>query len=201
MLDYQCLRFCSRFELLYFEILMFDHYCSPFISDFFQFVGVLLLVFTIGSHYSAGWNSSAANATKFQKYLAAENGGGADLVANCTSASASGWETFKLWRVSDTSFNFRVFNKQFLGMENQGSGSIIEAPPSNRRTLDTFGQRTSIYRGVTRHKWTGRYKGHLWDNSYRREGQSRKGSQVYLGGYDKEDKAARLMIWLRHKKV
>ncbi|XLR09189.1 hypothetical protein S83_037127, partial [Arachis hypogaea] len=72
---------------------------------------------------------------------------------------------------------------------------IIEAPPSNRRTLDTFGQRTSIYRGVTR------YKGHLWDNSYRREGQSRKGSQVYLGGYDKEDKAARLMIWLRHKKV
>ncbi|KAL4336876.1 hypothetical protein AHAS_Ahas12G0054000 [Arachis hypogaea] len=42
-----------------------------------------------------GWNSSAANATKFQKYLAAENGGGADLVANCTSASASGWETFK----------------------------------------------------------------------------------------------------------
>ena len=44
----------------------------------------------------SGWNSSAANATKFQKYLAAENGGGADLVANCTSASASGWETFKV---------------------------------------------------------------------------------------------------------
>ncbi|XLT46016.1 hypothetical protein HN873_038620 [Arachis hypogaea] len=66
-----------------------------------------------------GWNSSAANATKFQKYLAAENGGGADLVANCTSASASGWETFKLWWVSDTSFNFRVFNKQFLRMEKQ----------------------------------------------------------------------------------
>ncbi|XLU80122.1 hypothetical protein S245_003542 [Arachis hypogaea] len=64
-----------------------------------------------------GWNSSAANATKFQKCLAAKNGGGADLVANCTSASASGWETFKLWWVSDTSFNFRVFNKQFLRME------------------------------------------------------------------------------------
>ncbi|XLU44582.1 hypothetical protein S245_039396, partial [Arachis hypogaea] len=381
------------------------------------------------------WNSSAANATKFQKYLAAENGGGADLVANCTSASASGWETFKLWWVSDTSFNFRVFNKQFLRMEKQfqdidglediklifssfeillkmklssadfcpsppeglmkekgearkeklrsegkeknfewawqhpveslavrkaaanfkslsgvankiklaytmltlpswqrniylgkanhnlksvlaitnmkkrknggfrsmwrrekksetqvahvirtksvqfmpfnlsffltlsavmwfayglflsdiciaistptlslpnvldfalgvlqmllyaiyrnaaiyhikkltiwdtvltlsmGSGSnkdssttscdnnsIIEAPPSNGRTLDTFGQRTSIYRGVTRHRWTGRYEAHLWDNSCRREGQSRKGRQ---GGYDKEDKATR----------
>ncbi|XP_076926791.1 AP2-like ethylene-responsive transcription factor PLT2 [Bidens hawaiensis] len=67
--------------------------------------------------------------------------------------------------------------------------SIVEANP--RRTLDTFGQRTSIYRGVTRHRWTGRYEAHLWDNSCRREGQSRKGRQVYLGGYDKEEKAAR----------
>ncbi|QHO03075.1 AP2-like ethylene-responsive transcription factor AIL5 [Arachis hypogaea] len=53
---------------------------------------------------------------------------------------------------------------------------------------DTFGQRTSIYRGVTRHRWTGRYEAHLWDNSCRREGQARKGRQ---GGYDKEEKAAR----------
>ncbi|XP_008219815.1 PREDICTED: AP2-like ethylene-responsive transcription factor PLT2 [Prunus mume] len=67
--------------------------------------------------------------------------------------------------------------------------ATVEAPP--RRTLDTFGQRTSIYRGVTRHRWTGRYEAHLWDNSCRREGQSRKGRQVYLGGYDKEEKAAR----------
>ncbi|KAJ8452548.1 hypothetical protein Cgig2_000137 [Carnegiea gigantea] len=63
---------------------------------------------------------------------------------------------------------------------------VVEATP--RRTLDTFGQRTSIYRGVTRHRWTGRYEAHLWDNSCRREGQSRKGRQ---GGYDKEEKAAR----------
>ncbi|OEL20403.1 AP2-like ethylene-responsive transcription factor AIL5 [Dichanthelium oligosanthes] len=57
-----------------------------------------------------------------------------------------------------------------------------------RRPAETFGQRTSIYRGVTRHRWTGRYEAHLWDNSCRREGQSRKGRQ---GGYDKEEKAAR----------
>ncbi|XP_061361698.1 AP2-like ethylene-responsive transcription factor AIL5 [Gastrolobium bilobum] len=63
--------------------------------------------------------------------------------------------------------------------------------PSSKKTVDTFGQRTSIYRGVTRHRWTGRYEAHLWDNSCRREGQSRKGRQVYLGGYDKEEKAAR----------
>ncbi|XP_027356302.1 AP2-like ethylene-responsive transcription factor PLT2 [Abrus precatorius] len=71
----------------------------------------------------------------------------------------------------------------------ENSTNTVEAVP--RRTLDTFGQRTSIYRGVTRHRWTGRYEAHLWDNSCRREGQSRKGRQVYLGGYDKEEKAAR----------
>ncbi|CAA6672200.1 unnamed protein product [Spirodela intermedia] len=41
------------------------------------------------------------------------------------------------------------------------------------------------------HRWTGRYEAHLWDNSSRREGQPRRGKQVYLGGYDKEEKAAR----------
>ncbi|CAA0383134.1 unnamed protein product [Arabidopsis thaliana] len=71
-----------------------------------------------------------------------------------------------------------------------GALAVVETA-TPRRALDTFGQRTSIYRGVTRHRWTGRYEAHLWDNSCRREGQSRKGRQVYLGGYDKEDKAAR----------
>ncbi|XP_010549771.1 PREDICTED: AP2-like ethylene-responsive transcription factor BBM2 [Tarenaya hassleriana] len=65
----------------------------------------------------------------------------------------------------------------------------LEAVP--RKAVDSFGQRTSIYRGVTRHRWTGRYEAHLWDNSSKREGQTRKGRQVYLGGYDKEEKAAR----------
>ncbi|XP_042035215.1 AP2-like ethylene-responsive transcription factor BBM [Salvia splendens] len=72
---------------------------------------------------------------------------------------------------------------------NKMGNAAVESVP--RRSIDTFGQRTSIYRGVTRHRWTGRYEAHLWDNSCRREGQSRKGRQVYLGGYDNEDKAAR----------
>ncbi|KAL4397637.1 hypothetical protein AHAS_Ahas01G0211800 [Arachis hypogaea] len=71
------------------------------------------------------------------------------------------------------------------------NGAELSQKPSPKKTVDTFGQRTSIYRGVTRHRWTGRYEAHLWDNSCRREGQSRKGRQVYLGGYDKEEKAAR----------
>ncbi|KAF2300975.1 hypothetical protein GH714_018789 [Hevea brasiliensis] len=67
-------------------------------------------------------------------------------------------------------------------------GKSLAREPVPRKSIDTFGQRTSQYRGVTRHRWTGRYEAHLWDNSCRKEGQTRKGRQ---GGYDKEEKAAR----------
>ncbi|XP_058223273.1 AP2-like ethylene-responsive transcription factor ANT [Rhododendron vialii] len=50
-------------------------------------------------------------------------------------------------------------------------------PTVHRKSIQTFGQRTSQYRGVTRHRWTGRYEAHLWDNSCKKEGQSRKGRQ------------------------
>ncbi|VAI27565.1 unnamed protein product [Triticum turgidum subsp. durum] len=40
-------------------------------------------------------------------YVAAEKGGGAGLVAN--RSQASGWETFKLWRINETTFNLKVF--------------------------------------------------------------------------------------------
>ncbi|XP_030485345.2 probable glucan 1,3-beta-glucosidase A [Cannabis sativa] len=55
-----------------------------------------------------------------KKYLCAESGGGTIIVANRTSAS--GWETFKLWRINENTFHFRVFNQQFVGLsmkENQ----------------------------------------------------------------------------------
>uniref|UniRef100_J3LLN6 AP2/ERF domain-containing protein n=1 Tax=Oryza brachyantha TaxID=4533 RepID=J3LLN6_ORYBR len=73
----------------------------------------------------------------------------------------------------------------------RGTGKGGQKQPVHRKSIDTFGQRTSQYRGVTRHRWTGRYEAHLWDNSCRKDGQTRKGRQVYLGGYDTEDKAAR----------
>ncbi|KAF1866648.1 hypothetical protein Lal_00018032 [Lupinus albus] len=43
------------------------------------------------------------------------------------------------------------------------------------------GKRSSIYRGVTRHRWTGRYEAHLWDKSTWNQNQNKKGKQVYLG--------------------
>ncbi|KAK4428715.1 AP2-like ethylene-responsive transcription factor ANT [Sesamum alatum] len=70
----------------------------------------------------------------------------------------------------------------------RGSEKLGEKQTVHRKSIDTFGQRTSQYRGVTRHRWTGRYEAHLWDNSCKKEGQTRKGRQ---GGYDMEEKAAR----------
>ncbi|KAL3351723.1 hypothetical protein AABB24_020013 [Solanum stoloniferum] len=55
------------------------------------------------------------------KYLCAELGGGNIIVANRTDAS--GWETFKIWRINSTTFNFRVFNKEFVGID--GSGNVV----------------------------------------------------------------------------
>ncbi|KAL8261645.1 hypothetical protein R6Q59_025694 [Mikania micrantha] len=53
------------------------------------------------------------------------------------------------------------------------------------------GKRSSIYRGVTRHRWTGRYEAHLWDKNTWNQNQNKKGKQVYLGAYDDEEAAAR----------
>ncbi|KAL5231878.1 hypothetical protein ABZP36_030654 [Zizania latifolia] len=52
-------------------------------------------------------------------YLAAEQGGGGAIVAN--RENASGWETFKLWRINETTFNLRVFNNQFVGIDRNGA--------------------------------------------------------------------------------
>jgi hypothetical protein len=71
----------------------------------------------------------------------------------------------------------------------------VAGGPKGRRKLPELPQRSSSYRGVTRHRWTGRYEAHLWDSSCLRNnttGKGRtKGRQVYLGGYQSEITAAR----------
>ncbi|KAH9669978.1 Mannan endo-1,4-beta-mannosidase [Citrus sinensis] len=59
--------------------------------------------------------------TKLKKYLTAENGSETILMANHNSSSASSWQTFRLWRINETFYNFRLSNKQFIGLENQGN--------------------------------------------------------------------------------
>ncbi|BAT83396.1 hypothetical protein VIGAN_04053700 [Vigna angularis var. angularis] len=57
-------------------------------------------------------------------------------------------------------------------------------------TINTT-KRSSKFRGVSRHRWTGRYEAHLWDKLSWNITQKKKGKQVYLGAYDEEESAAR----------
>nr|GME02024.1 AP2-like ethylene-responsive transcription factor At1g79700 [Ipomoea batatas] len=52
----------------------------------------------------------------------------------------------------------------------------------------TAARKSSIYRGVTRHRWSGRYEAHLWDKNSWNGNKSKKGKQ---GAYDSEEAAAR----------
>ncbi|XP_061984891.1 ethylene-responsive transcription factor WRI1-like [Populus nigra] len=70
---------------------------------------------------------------------------------------------------------------------NQGKSQKNAAAAANS---PSSGKRSSIYRGVTRHRWTGRFEAHLWDKSSWNNIQNKKGKQVYLGAYDNEEAAA-----------
>ncbi|XP_030482393.2 AP2-like ethylene-responsive transcription factor At1g16060 [Cannabis sativa] len=69
----------------------------------------------------------------------------------------------------------------------QGTQADDQAPPATTTTV----KRSSKYRGVSRHRWTGRYEAHLWDKLSWNVTQKKKGKQVYLGAYDEEESAAR----------
>uniref|UniRef100_A0A1D1YHX4 AP2-like ethylene-responsive transcription factor At1g16060 n=1 Tax=Anthurium amnicola TaxID=1678845 RepID=A0A1D1YHX4_9ARAE len=75
-----------------------------------------------------------------------------------------------------------------------GGGRSCHSPKAKRtrRSLprESPAQRSSVFRGVTRHRWTGRYEAHLWDKNCWNESQNKKGRQVYLGAYDDEEAAA-----------
>nr|WAK85943.1 transcription factor AP3 [Nothapodytes nimmoniana] len=58
-------------------------------------------------------------------------------------------------------------------------------------TTTTTVKRSSRFRGVSRHRWTGRFEAHLWDKGSWNVTQRKKGKQVYLGAYDEEEAAAR----------
>ncbi|KAK2984209.1 hypothetical protein RJ640_006668 [Escallonia rubra] len=71
---------------------------------------------------------------KLNMYLAP--GGGAVLIANRPSASVR--ETFRLWRINESSFKLRVFNKQFVGLKNQGKGSTVVAVSNAADAAEVF---------------------------------------------------------------
>ncbi|DBA67306.1 TPA: hypothetical protein ACH3X2_001607 [Trebouxia sp. C0005] len=54
---------------------------------------------------------------------------------------------------------------------------------------------TSTYKGVTKHRSTGKFEAHLWDSSHirivKKKGGRTRGKQIYLGGFDTEQAAAK----------
>ncbi|KAK1356991.1 hypothetical protein POM88_050247 [Heracleum sosnowskyi] len=40
-------------------------------------------------------------------------------------SDASGWETFTAWRINETSYQLRVFNKQFIGVDKDANNVVL----------------------------------------------------------------------------
>lgn len=68
--------------------------------------------------------------------------------------------------------------------------NLDDPDSTNNAAAAAVSRRSSIYRGVTRHRWTGRFEAHLWDKSTWNSIQNKKGRQIYLGAYDNEEAAA-----------
>ncbi|KAL1548842.1 AP2-like ethylene-responsive transcription factor AIL5 [Salvia divinorum] len=142
----------------------------------------------VGHHQDNGSNAVLGGGPKLEDFLGSS--GGAAVAQFDSGISMPEMEMYDDSELKTIAASFlRGFSAEQT--DNNPQKQSAAAPPSDppaKKAVETFGQRTSIFRGVTRHRWTGRYEAHLWDNSCRREGQSRKGRQ---GGYDKEEKAAR----------
>ncbi|KAE8666065.1 Ethylene-responsive transcription factor WRI1 [Hibiscus syriacus] len=71
---------------------------------------------------------------------------------------------------------------------NGAPGCNNQQPQGDQPTATTV-KRSSRFRGVSRHRWTGRFEAHLWDKASWNPTQRKKGKQ---GAYDEEESAARV---------
>ncbi|KAK2657987.1 hypothetical protein Ddye_011039 [Dipteronia dyeriana] len=75
-----------------------------------------------------------------------------------------------------------------LGCGDNQNLSQQQQTTDNQTACATTVKRSSRFRGVSRHRWTGRYEAHLWDKLSWNVTQKKKGKQ---GAYDEEEAAAR----------
>ncbi|XP_057429246.1 probable glucan 1,3-beta-glucosidase A isoform X1 [Lotus japonicus] len=69
-----------------------------------------------------------------ERYVSAENGGGMNVTVDRDAPSS--WETFRLWRVSESEFQFRTSGGQFLTCD--GGGCTVSATAKSASTLETY---------------------------------------------------------------
>ncbi|XLS53026.1 hypothetical protein HN51_013703 [Arachis hypogaea] len=74
------------------------------------------------------------------------------------------------------------------GNEQQGEQPEAQQTPQSGQSTPSTVKRSSRFRGVSRHRWTGRYEAHLWDKGTWNPTQKKKGKQ---GAYNDEEAAAR----------
>ncbi|XVF85994.1 hypothetical protein PTKIN_Ptkin17bG0165300 [Pterospermum kingtungense] len=83
-------------------------------------------------------------------------------------------------------------NTGALGCKNQEGEQQRQQQQQQQQRGDqptaTTVKRSSRFRGVSRHRWTGRFEAHLWDKGSWNPTQRKKGKQ---GAYDEEESAAR----------
>ncbi|RZC64392.1 hypothetical protein C5167_008081 [Papaver somniferum] len=69
------------------------------------------------------------------KYVCAEEGGDSGAVT-VNREKASGWETFRLWRISQSEYQLRAFKGQFLSFAGQGASITTKSgSPSWKETF------------------------------------------------------------------
>ncbi|KAJ1443709.1 DNA-binding domain superfamily [Sesbania bispinosa] len=73
-------------------------------------------------------------------------------------------------------------------IDNQNQKLSQQQVGENSTTNTNSTKRSSRFRGVSRHRWTGRFEAHLWDKLSWNITQKKKGKQ---GAYDEEESAAR----------
>ncbi|KAF2316233.1 hypothetical protein GH714_041574 [Hevea brasiliensis] len=74
-----------------------------------------------------------------------------------------------------------------LGVDENHSQQLPQQQ-TDQTSASTTVKRSSRFRGVSRHRWTGRFEAHLWDKLSWNVTQKKKGKQ---GAYDEEESAAR----------
>ncbi|KAG4935846.1 Ethylene-responsive transcription factor WRI1 [Glycine max] len=75
-----------------------------------------------------------------------------------------------------------------LGGNGQQGEQLEEQKQLGGQSTATTVKRSSRFRGVSRHRWTGRFEAHLWDKGTWNPTQKKKGKQ---GAYNDEEAAAR----------
>nr|GMC75306.1 AP2-like ethylene-responsive transcription factor At1g16060 [Ipomoea batatas] len=83
-------------------------------------------------------------------------------------------------------------SKKDSSRNDDGNANNVVKVKRTRKSVprDSPPQRSSVFRGVTRHRWTGRYEAHLWDKNSWNEAQSKKKKKYFSGAYDDEEAAA-----------